>query len=451
MPIRLTKANSNLAKDRRVIFDLRQTDGVTPATGEAGGQPQISTNGNAWTNTGISTLTYTNRGGYYYANVDQSVIATAGDWILTSYKSANTLETPGTTLHVVAFDFTDAADLGLSNLDAAISSRSSHSAADVWAVATSGLTSAGTIGKLIVDNLNAAISGIAATILSTPANLLATDGSGRVTVGTNADKTGFELSPAGILAIWHQLLSGIVTASTIGKLIKDYLDAAISSRSTVTTAQVKSEVDTALADVNLDKLLKNAATWGTHVVAGSVVDQMADDGTEVYDRTTDSLQAVSDAVTAATDPLTQAVPGSYAAGTAGAALGKLGAAEITVVSPVDNLYNVTLVKGDDYSASDNRALDFTDTADGWPDLTGATITFVALLRSDGTTTWNSVTASVVTPTGANKQVRIEITAAGSGSLATGEPAYDYQIEATLASGRAVTLVRGELTVIKDIA
>ncbi len=40
---------------------------------------------------------------------------------------------------------------------------------------------------------------------------------------------------------------------------------------------VNAEADAALADINLDKLLKNAATWPTHVVPGSVVDQIADD------------------------------------------------------------------------------------------------------------------------------------------------------------------------------
>lgn len=43
----------------------------------------------------------------------------------------------------------------------------------------------------------------------------------RGTDGALIDKAGFSLSAAGVLAIWHQLLSGIVTADTIGKLIKD--------------------------------------------------------------------------------------------------------------------------------------------------------------------------------------------------------------------------------------
>ena len=47
---------------------------------------------------------------------------------------------------------------------------------------------------------------------------------------TVSDKTGFSLSTAGILGIWDQLTAAVVTASTMGKLIIDFLNAAISSR-----------------------------------------------------------------------------------------------------------------------------------------------------------------------------------------------------------------------------
>ena len=64
------------------------------------------------------------------------------------------------------------------------------------------------------------------------------------------DKTGFSLSNAGILAIWHQALSEISTASTVGKLIKDNLDVAISSRlasssysAPPTAAEIRQEMD----------------------------------------------------------------------------------------------------------------------------------------------------------------------------------------------------------------
>ncbi len=54
----------------------------------------------------------------------------------------------------------------------------------------------------------------------------------RGTEGALTDKAGFSLSTAGILAIWHQLTSVIVTASSIGKLLKDNIDVLVSSRST---------------------------------------------------------------------------------------------------------------------------------------------------------------------------------------------------------------------------
>lgn len=63
--------------------------------------------------------------------------------------------------------------------------------------------------------------------------------------------------------------------------------------STLTAAQVNSEVDTALADVNLDHLA-GTATGIPSVPAGTFLDQIMDDGTATFDRTTDSLQALAD-------------------------------------------------------------------------------------------------------------------------------------------------------------
>lgn len=63
--------------------------------------------------------------------------------------------------------------------------------------------------------------------------------------------------------------------------------------STVTTAQVNTEVAAALAAVNLDHLVGTAASIPA-IVAGTYIDQMMDDGTATYDRTTDSLQAIRD-------------------------------------------------------------------------------------------------------------------------------------------------------------
>ncbi len=51
-----------------------------------------------------------------------------------------------------------------------------------------------------------------------------------VTVGTNNDKTGYALSGAAVQAIWDALTSALITVGSVGKLIKDNLDAAVSSR-----------------------------------------------------------------------------------------------------------------------------------------------------------------------------------------------------------------------------
>jgi len=53
-------------------------------------------------------------------------------------------------------------------------------------------------------------------------DLAVTDTTGIVNA-TVSDKTGFSLSTAGILAVWHQAISAIVTASTIGKKLVDIL------------------------------------------------------------------------------------------------------------------------------------------------------------------------------------------------------------------------------------
>ncbi|OQB86503.1 MAG: hypothetical protein BWX88_01111 [Planctomycetes bacterium ADurb.Bin126] len=121
--MKLIKANESTASRRRVYFHLVDvTDGLTPETGEASGQPQISSDGGAWTDTGIGTLVSVGNG-RYYAELTQSAVETAGTSIETRYKSANTAECPGESVQVVAFDPNDAAALGLSRIDATVGSR----------------------------------------------------------------------------------------------------------------------------------------------------------------------------------------------------------------------------------------------------------------------------------------------------------------------------------------
>lgn len=87
--------NEPTAARRRVYFHLVDaTDGMTPETGEAGGQPQISIDGGAWTDVGIGVLVHIGYG-RYYAELTQVITNVDDALIETRYKSANTAECPG--------------------------------------------------------------------------------------------------------------------------------------------------------------------------------------------------------------------------------------------------------------------------------------------------------------------------------------------------------------------
>lgn len=87
---------------RRVYFHIVGANSITPAVDENGGQPQLSIDGDAWDDYGISTLTAIGRG-RYYATIDSAVL-TAGAHLETRYKSTATAECPGDTVDVVAYD-----------------------------------------------------------------------------------------------------------------------------------------------------------------------------------------------------------------------------------------------------------------------------------------------------------------------------------------------------------
>ncbi len=99
----------------------------------------------------------------------------------------------------------------------------------------------------------------------------------------NVGKTGYSLTATTGLGNQTANITGNLTGS-------------IGSLGTTAKADVNTEVDTALADVGLDHLISSAlpTNWATDVAAGSVFDNIADDGTAVFDRTTDSLQAIAD-------------------------------------------------------------------------------------------------------------------------------------------------------------
>lgn len=148
MPV-LMLANEGTAIRRQVYFQcVDGVDGITPETNEAFNQPEISIDGGGFTPTGIGSLVSIGNG-RYYATLAQSVLQ-GGRRIETRYKSAATAEAIGDSVQVVAFDPANPQNLGLGSLP---------------------LPSAGALNGLPLG-----------------------DASGRVTVGSNADKTGYSLA-----------------------------------------------------------------------------------------------------------------------------------------------------------------------------------------------------------------------------------------------------------------
>ncbi len=126
----MQRFKQNEATAARRYFKLHlvdASDGITAETGEAGGQPQISTNGAEFVSTS-ATLTAIGNGAYYVA-LTENELGTLGD-IIVRYKSANTAEFQDLA-YVVSYDPYDAAGLGLALIDAAISTRAAEEGGNV--------------------------------------------------------------------------------------------------------------------------------------------------------------------------------------------------------------------------------------------------------------------------------------------------------------------------------
>lgn len=172
-------------------------------------------------------------------------------------------------------------------------------AGDPWITAVPGSYIAGQAGFILGTNLDATVSTRASGTALTTVSGLVDDLESRI--GTPSNFGSGATVAANLVDIEAQTDDiGIAGAglTALGDARIANLDAAITTRAT--PAQVNTEVDTALADVNLDHLV-GTATAIPAIVAGTYLDQMMDDGTAVYDRTTDSLQAIRDRGDAAWD------------------------------------------------------------------------------------------------------------------------------------------------------
>jgi hypothetical protein len=126
--------------------------------------------------------------------------------------------------------------------------------------------------------------------------------------------------------------------------------------------------------------------------------------------------------------------------------GALSGATIETGSPVAVTGEVDIYRGDAYATADSRELPWEITGSlalTLPDLTGATITLYATHLENKRASFTA-SGSVVTPTGATREVLVQLTSAQTDDLLDGD--YAYSVVAVPTSGRPLTLAADTLTV-----
>jgi len=373
---------------------------------------------------------------------------------------------------------------------------STHSAADaaaaVWAIATSGLTAAGSIGKYLLDHIigilatgtHTAQSGDSYAVVSNgtygnpalqtlmadvPTNSeLSTALAGADDAVLNAISALNDLDSAGAQAAAAAALAayGAATGTNVTEATSPL---ATSSQAETISQAIDALNDLSASDVQaiIDAIKGTGWTYETLAAIKAAIDAIETGGTPLTAEQT--AAAVLDAVASehntalsigqkinaagsAADPLLND-PTDYAEGTAGYALAAIDdiktktdlittGTAVTLASITAEDGDFTIYAGDDYDAADSRNLSWgpTDIWDAY-DFTGATITLV-IWRGD---TQYDIDAEVAGTTGA-KTASAELATTDTALLAVAST-WNYQLHATLDSGSELTLATGKLSII----
>ena len=262
------------------------------------------------------------------------------------------------------------------DIDAAISSRSSHSAADVaallndptvgeiadavWDELTSPHVTVGSFAKLITDNLDAAISGIATaadnadavwdelkaahTTANSFGDFLDIEVSGRSShsaadvVALMNDPTVGEIADG----VWDELYSPHVTVGSFAELITDNLDAAVSSRSSHAAADVVALMNDVTANEVRDAILADSTPFDGADIAAIVTAIAGLNDLAVTDILSDSTAFAGgniDAAITSRSSHTAANVDTQLSGTHGAGSWEGGGAAPTVEEIVDGVWD----------------------------------------------------------------------------------------------------------------
>jgi hypothetical protein len=219
----------------------------------------------------------------------------------------------------------------------------------------------------------------------------------------------------------------------VGRAGVENLDAAISSRNA--TAPLDATATQAAAAAALTAY--DAATGSDVPSVGAVADAVWDEALSGH-ATAGTTGAALSAAGGAADPLLNAVPGSYASGTAGNALGRIVGANITIQSPVsDDGDAIFITGGDDYLYADGRAVLLT-WGDTHPSASGGSIKLT--LTDDPSIEYSGqVTAA--------RAGYIEFTAAETTAIeAAGKGLRNFRVQVTQSNGHKYSPLVGKMIV-----
>lgn len=140
-----------------------------------------------------------------------------------------------------------------------------------------------------------AIAGLFATGDLVAGAFIQTNGTNKPAVRLNGigSGAGLQIFP-GVTGNGVQITGGATSGDAINLSVTSGDE--IDYGGTELMAAINAECDTALETYGLQYLINTPlpTNWATDITANSALDYVADDGTAVYDRTTDSLQAISD-------------------------------------------------------------------------------------------------------------------------------------------------------------
>lgn len=262
--------------------------------------------------------------------------------------------------------------------------------------------------------------------------------------------TGAAIDPAVIeveLPVWLTPITGatVRAVNAADAALSTYAGGAVASVTAgVNVTAIGGQAASAAAPVAFP------AAVGTSTYAGGLADTNAAailaDTNELQTDWHDGgrLDLLLDAAGSGADPLLNTVPGAYASGTAGYALGRIGYGPIvcTYTGPVLGSGDIDIVQGDAYDSTDGTALEWSFTATTGADWDGETITLY--VERDGATVLTQ--AGTCAQTGTAATATVELTSAQTLALSAGQT-YAFQLRGTPGdAARPITPIAGTMGV-----